>query len=502
MSWPNRGASPTLSGIKGIGNPVSIAVPAGVTFTGVQWYRNGVAIAGAAGTANPYIQVAADIPAPGAASIVLYPVLSGVTYAAATYTNTAAPIDPTSPLLRFASPYNRVAGTSVTMGAGKQTAVTTAELLTIGSGSFKSLCVRFENLFWGISTIVGPGNIASFPEGYVVCNAISKRITFAGAQTRDFADGEYNIRCDNVYPTDFNLTEFTSGTPVAVRWTVVSPVGGKLPFKAYCDTGNRGFVYDPAVTTITNLPAAVTTASISTSGVAPTANYGGACQLLGEFVSGDPRTLVRLGDSFEERGTLVSATLNAVLRAPTIAGCQVGHSGSESTLVTNNPAITASLLQYANVVHEEFGTNSVNLNRSLATMQQNALDTWALIRASQSNHPNATPVKIFRPRLLTVTSGTFATVAGQTTAARWGQGELADQFWVWLQTQVGQPLGVTMAYDPWVGIGGTVRGNTDSTNADYYKFAANMTGDGTHILAAGAVISGANARPAFDAVTQ
>lgn len=492
----------TLTGTKGIGNPVSIVPLPGMTYTGVQWYRNGVAIAGAAGTANPYIQQAADIPPDGGANVLLYPLLSGVQFTTATYTNVAGPVDPTAALWRFASPYNRIAGTSVTTGAGKQTAVTTAELLTIGSGPFKSLCVRFENLIWGISTIIGPGNIASFTEGYIVCNGVSKRITFDGVNTADFADGAYDIRCDKVYPVDFGLTEFTNNTPAAVRWTVVSPVGGKMPFKAYCDTGNRGFFYDPAVTTITNLSAPLTTASISTSGVAPAASFGGACQLLGEFVSGDSRTVARLGDSFEERGPKTSATLDAALRLPLIAGCQIGHSGSEPTLVTANAAIAGSLLKYANVVHDEFGANSVNLNRTLAVLQQNALDTWALIRASQSTNPNATPVKIFRPRLLTVTSGTFTTVAGQTTSARWGQGELADRFWTWLQTQVAQPLGVTMAYDPWVGVGGSVRGSTDIANADYYKFGANMTGDGTHILAAAAVIAGATTRPAWDAIPQ
>lgn len=407
-----------------------------------------------------------------------------------------------SPILRFASPYNRVAGTSVTMGAGKQTAVTTAELLTIGTGSLKSLRVRFENLVWGISTIVGPSNTASFTAGYLVCNGISKPILFSGQTTTTFADGAYDILSDVFLPTDFGLTEFAITKPAAVRWTVVSPMGGKLPFKAYSDTGNRGFFYDPAVTTITNLSAAVTTASISTSGVAPSASYGGACQLVGEYVTGDPRTIARLGDSFEERGPLVSATLNAALRTPTIAGCQIGHAGSESTLVTTNPLPVISLLKYANTVHEEFGTNSVNLNRSLSVIQQNCLDTWAMIRLSQSTNPLSVTTKIFRPRLLTVTTGVYTTVVGQVTSARWGQGELADQFWTWLQTQMGLPLGVTMAYDPWVGVGGTVRGSTDSTNPDYYKFAANMTGDGTHLLAAGAVIAGANTRPAWDAIAE
>lgn len=89
MSYPTRGAALRVSGVKGIGNPVSINVPAGMTFTGVQWYRNGTAIAGSPGAANPYIQVAADIPAIGDPPIVLQPVFSGVRYEVATYTNMA-----------------------------------------------------------------------------------------------------------------------------------------------------------------------------------------------------------------------------------------------------------------------------------------------------------------------------------------------------------------------------------------------------------------------------
>lgn len=404
------------------------------------------------------------------------------------------------PLLRFASPYNRISGTTVTMGAGKQTAATTAELLTIGSGAFKSLRLRFENLFWGISAITGPGNTATFTAGFLVCNGIARPILFGGLTTSVFADGQYDILSDPFVPTDFGLTEFPVAQAVAARWTVVSPMDGRLPFKAYSDTGNRGFFYDPAVTTVTNLSNPVTTASISTSGVAPAASFGGSCQLVGEFVTGDPRTVARLGDSFEERGPLISATLNAALRTPLIAGCQIGHAGSEATLATGNALIVGSLLKYANCVNEEFNTNSVNLNRSLAVLQQNSLDTWALIRASASINPAATPIKIFRPRLLTVTTGVFTTVVGQITSARWGAGELASQYWDWVQTQVGQPLGVTMAYDPWVGVAGAVRGSTDAGSADYYKFDANMTGDGTHILAAGAVIGGGNTRPAWDLV--
>lgn len=89
MSWPNRGSSPRLLGVKGVGNAVSVIVPVGMTYSGVQWYRNGVAISGAEGAANPYIQVAADIPAIGDPPIVLQPVFSGVRYDSANYTNTA-----------------------------------------------------------------------------------------------------------------------------------------------------------------------------------------------------------------------------------------------------------------------------------------------------------------------------------------------------------------------------------------------------------------------------
>lgn len=501
MSWPNRGSQPTISGVKGVGNPVNITTPVGMSFTGVQWYRNGVAIAAPTGTANPYIQTAADIPAPGGSNIVLYPVFSGVVFSSATFTNVADPIDPSSPLLRFASPYNRISGTSVTMGAGKQTAVTTTELLTTGTGGLKSLRLRFENLVWAQSSIIGPGNAANFTEGYLVCNGVSKPILFSGAATAIFSDGGFDYLSDPFLPTDFGLTEFPSGIDTAARWTITCPASGKLPFKAYNDNGNRGFYYDPAVTTITNLPAPVTTASISYSGAAPNLSYGGSCQLVGEYTTGDPRVVARLGDSFEERGPLTSATLNAALRTPTLSSCQIGHSGSESTLVTTAPEIAKSLLKYANVVNEEFGTNSVNLSRSLATMQQNSLDVWALIRSSKSNHPKATPLLIFRPRLLTVTSGVFSTLVGQVTSAGFLKGALADQFWDWLNTKVGTADGVTMTYEPWFGVGGAVRGSTDNNSVDFYKFAPNMTDDGTHIVAAGAVIGGANTRPAWDAVT-
>ena len=407
------------------------------------------------------------------------------------------------PLLRFASPYNRINGTSVTMGAGVQTATATCELLTTGSGAFKSLQLRFDNLAWDVSTIAGPGNAITILAAYMVCNGVSKQVTFGGATSITLANGQYEVLCDTVLPTDFGLTEFAPNTPVAARHEISCPVGGRIPFKGFSDTGNRGFWYDPTVTTVTNLSAASTAADLATTGTAPSGGsfkFGTACNLVGEFVTGDPRTIIRLGDSFRERGPNNSADLNAALRSPQIAGCQVGHSGSEVGLITSYPEISASFFKYANVVDEEFGTNSVNSNRSLAQMQADELSIWALIRASQSPHPRATAIKIFRPRLLARTSGTWTTVGGQTVIARWGRGELADKYWDWLQTQVGQPLGVTMAYDPWVGVGGTVRGSSNPADDDYYKFGANMSSDGTHIVTAAAVIGGANTRPAWDAV--
>lgn len=69
MSWPPRNNSPTsskaiITGVRGVGNPLTVVPPDGYFFSGVQFYRNGVAIPGEAGETHPYIQVAADV-APG-----------------------------------------------------------------------------------------------------------------------------------------------------------------------------------------------------------------------------------------------------------------------------------------------------------------------------------------------------------------------------------------------------------------------------------------------------
>jgi hypothetical protein len=167
-------------------------------------------------------------------------------------------------------------------------------------------------------------------------------------------------------------------------------------------------------------------------------------------------------------------------------------------MALNSPEMVKSLMKHTNVDYDGFGTNSVNVNTALATMQQEERDYWALARSGASTHPQATPLQIWHPRLLTVVTGTYDTLAGQTVNPRYVQGELADQFWAWLQTQVGVAGGIDHVFDPWTGAGGTVRGSTDVNSVDYYKFAPNMTGDGTHVLAAGATIGGNNLRPVWD----
>jgi hypothetical protein len=64
MSWPphqGSGIPTTISGSPGIGNLLTVIPPAGYFFSGVQFYRNGIAIPGEAGETNPYVQVAADV---------------------------------------------------------------------------------------------------------------------------------------------------------------------------------------------------------------------------------------------------------------------------------------------------------------------------------------------------------------------------------------------------------------------------------------------------------
>lgn len=85
MTWPlNTTANAKITGASGLGGVLAVAPLNGFRYSAVQWYRNGLPIAGA--TDDTYTQTAADIPSPGN-SITITVELSGLSLMSTGFTN-------------------------------------------------------------------------------------------------------------------------------------------------------------------------------------------------------------------------------------------------------------------------------------------------------------------------------------------------------------------------------------------------------------------------------
>lgn len=81
MSWPPRSTRSMISSVgTGVGAVLTPMPQPGLNYSGVQWYRNGVAISGAQGGNDvPYVKKAIDVPAKGAPDIAITCELTGLT---------------------------------------------------------------------------------------------------------------------------------------------------------------------------------------------------------------------------------------------------------------------------------------------------------------------------------------------------------------------------------------------------------------------------------------
>lgn len=433
MSWPNRGASPTLSGIKGIGNPVSIAVPAGMTFTGVQWYRNGVAIAAPEGTATTYIQVAADIPAPGAANIILYPVLSGVTYTATKYTNFAPPAPAAVRLVgtnwRYPTSNDVVANTTETMGRNVH---------TFGSGNCINHSIVLPTASNGNSGDVLAG--AFVGQFYLEFRGQTRPYLFGGAVTRAVASGESAVRADNVDPGQWGMTQFPVGEEFFIRYKMVradASVSMAAGHVIAQDTRNACFTYNPATVTSASAVDGVGPMTMTASANLSPRALGYCPMPVGEFV--DPVGKISLGlvgASMEDGATDLTWTAPLVsgrgfMRAtraadgvsnPIAGGC-IAASGNSTTAIGGVNTITHGYYKYFTHIEESIGGNDLGtLNGS--TVRQKYFDIelfrrnlWAIMR---TNSPGVKIACFTKPPAITASSDLFTTSAGQTIGTEWG----------------------------------------------------------------------------------
>lgn len=81
MTFPPRSARSRIDQVgSGIGAQLTPVPQPGLSYSGVQWYRNGQPISEQMGGQDvPYLLTAADIPAPGAAGVRITCELTGLT---------------------------------------------------------------------------------------------------------------------------------------------------------------------------------------------------------------------------------------------------------------------------------------------------------------------------------------------------------------------------------------------------------------------------------------
>jgi hypothetical protein len=408
-------------------------------------------------------------------------------------------------LLRTASTFNRVMGTTYSPGGSLTRRMAVRTLKTIGSGDLSFLRVRIDNKYFASDSTIKSGGAWNIIRCGLECNGSVQYVRFGGSITRSIASGETEVLSDKILPSLFGLTSFAQATVCYIRMESEIVGTAILPISENTDTGSaEGRIYDPAATTWNNFFTAGV--SMGFTGTAPTTSFGFLPLLVGVYEAADARCLATVGDSIVMQGNGASYPVTA---AGTISGTKprlsqmlIGRSGGASTIFNNDPTWIRSLIKLGNVVVDEYGTNEVSFGYS--TMQTRWLNAWSFIRGSASDHPDALTQKLVRPHLLVRVTGTIgADPATQTIDSGWNAGETVENLNAWGITQIGVGNGPDACAEIATGASGDARfsntgkGTTDST---WYKWGSGMSSDGLHPVSAGSTIIGFNFRTIVDTV--
>lgn len=430
MSWPAiQGVLfPKISGISGVGNSLSIAPITGMTYTGVQWYRNGVAIPAPEGTANPYIQVAADVPAPGAANILIFPMLSGVKYDRSFFTNVAAPAPPVPRLAitnwRGATVAEALANTSATIGR-----------------NVHSLGQPVRNLRLALPTFAN-GNAGDTPAGAFVGNFAlefrgqSHPILFGGETSRAVNADERGVVSDIIDWAQFGLptNEWPRGEKVYIRYDVLRADSSVIFTAGHViaqSAENICITYNPATVTAKSPVVGTGAMTLTATANANNRTQGYNPLLIGEAI--DPvsfKSLILFGASMEDGGTdtQIPTTGRGFARAlfgasGAIAGGAMASAGNSTTSFAGTHIRTFEYFKYFTHMEESIGGNDLgSLNGT--TLRQKYYDVekfrrtvWAIARAAS---PGMKIAGYEKPPAITASSDFFATTTGQTIGTEWG----------------------------------------------------------------------------------
>lgn len=319
----------------------------------------------------------------------------------------------------------------------------------IGSGARSVLRLMIPN--WAITS----GNnthAARITVASVECNGVRVPITFGGLVSVTIPAGQAKQESDDILPSAFGLTQFdvgrrlfvTFGGP-AVTGTNRFILGNRKSPTPRC----KMYQYNPATTTPSSGPGALSFAGSDFVAFNPGGNTEIAHGLIGKFVGADAPVYVACGDSIEWG-------LGAPDRVDGIGGWL--HRGFFDADLVSNPiahqffclsgkkyqdflAVSSQVGQwcaYANRGYDGLGTNDFGQNPgtavTLAQCQGYSQSLWTLMR-------NNGVSKIYKHKLLaSITNASNATAV--TEAAQvvqgigWDTGGNVENYNAWLDTQI------------------------------------------------------------------
>lgn len=372
----------------------------------------------------------------------------------------------------------------------------------IGSADVASLRLSFNAWILGTGS-AGPSNTAN---GFTVVKAALEKdgtalhapITFGGLRTLTVSPGDNDIQSDDLLPAALSQSVFARAVLYWLR--IEYSVSGQLPFANGRHTASKsgsqaGWCTQPA-TTITN--GVDSTGIFTVTGTALDARSNGACPIiLGKFVSGDPLTVMGIGDSkFQGQGDSTSTAegFGAFNRATQgdltngIASINFNRIGAASGGYNNTTVMTYA--KYANCLVDQTGTNdyaATGTGTTLAAIQINLAGIYAKARVNGVE-------TVLRTSLGPRTTGAW-TLADQSdqsySGSGWQASGLVDVFEQWASTAPGVPYhnGYTQV-TAW-------RGSPDPWKWPATGVAAYATTDGTHPTAVMHGLVGAGLRTAL-----
>lgn len=254
-------------------------------------------------------------------------------------------------------------------------------------------------------------------------------ITFSGNRTVTLSNGQVKLVSDPIPALSFGLLKFSATDIYWVKGAISIPAGGYVPshqrIMANDFAGTQYLWCDTANTSMSSVDVA---GAFTSTGTAPASTSTGFNPLL--IAWHEREAFLAIGDSIGEG----NASGNSGVWGRSFFNIAAGNYGHNSKPLLNICVSSANLtlltetegwreyIGYADIAFDEFGTNSVDTAVPLLDQLTRHRSLWSTLRSAGIK-------KIYKTELMcrTTSTDTWATVANQTVAARWGSGEEAEQ---------------------------------------------------------------------------